>query len=216
VGPRAAQAARLIPSRISRRIFHESKVGGCTLEERLPARQTDLAKKMALREAGDSQKTHIFPGEPRMAKRKRSHRTPQARHGRKSPKSRHDRRKCLQIRNANRRKTRDAKVPLVGSMKVMAKQMSELLDARIAFRLPIILAGAMLAGSRRTASRWFRSAGVADDWDRFYNLLVSIGRNTTPLAFPLLSTIVGRFDPGEGMYWTLALDDSPTKRYRNR
>jgi len=98
-------------------------------------------------------------------------------------------------------------------MKVMAKQMSEFLDARIAFRLPIILAGAMLAGSRRTASRWFRSAGVADDWDRFYNLLVSIGRNTTSLAFPLLSAIVGRFDPGEGKYWTLALDDSPTKRY---
>jgi hypothetical protein len=71
----------------------------------------------------------------------------------------------------------------------------------------------MLAGSRRTASRWFRSAGVADDWDRFYNRLVSIGRNTTSLAFPLLSAIVGRFDPGEGKYWTLALDDSPTKRY---
>jgi hypothetical protein len=57
-----------------------------------------------------------------MAKRKRSHRTPQARHGNKSPKSRHDRRKRLGIRNSNRRKTRVAKVPLVGSIELLAKQ----------------------------------------------------------------------------------------------
>lgn len=148
-----------------------------------------------------------------MAKRKRSHRTPQARHGNKSPKSRHDRRKRLGVRNSNRRKTRVARVPLVGSIETLAKQMSNFLDARIAFRLPIVLAGAMLAGSRRTASRWFRAAGVADDWDRFYDTLVSIGKSTGPLVFPLLSAIVSRFDPGLGKYWTLALDDSPTKRF---
>lgn len=148
-----------------------------------------------------------------MAKRKRSHRTPQARHGNKSPNSRHDRRQRLEVRNARRRKTRVAKVPLVGSIETLGKQMSNFLDARIAFRLPIVLAGAMLAGSRRTASRWFRAAGVADDWDRFYDLLVSIGKSTDSLAFPLLSAIVCRFDPGPGKYWTLALDDSPTKRF---
>ena len=148
-----------------------------------------------------------------MAKRKRSHRTPQARHGNKSPKSRHDRRKRLGVRNSNRRKTRVARVPLVGSIEMLAKHMSNFLDARIAFRLPIVLAGAMLAGSRRTASRWFRAAGIADDWDRFYDMLVSIGKSTGPLVFPLLSAIVSRFDPGQGKYWTLALDDSPTKRF---
>ena len=37
------------------------------------------------------------------------------------------------------------------------------LDARIAFRLPIIMAGMLLAKGRRTASSWFRAAGVQDD-----------------------------------------------------
>ena len=66
-------------------------------------------------------------------------------------------------RNSNRRKMPVAKVPLVGSIEMPAKQMSNFLDARIAFRLPIVLAGAMLAGCRRTASRWFRADGGADD-----------------------------------------------------
>lgn len=91
--------------------------------------------------------------------------------------------------------------------------MSNHLDARIAFRLPIVLAGAMLAGSRRTASRWFREAGVMDDWDRFYDLLVALGKRTSALALPLVSAIFRRFDPGPEGVWTFALDDSPTKRF---
>jgi len=91
--------------------------------------------------------------------------------------------------------------------------MARMLDARIAFRLPIVIAGMMLAGGRRTAASWFRAAGVKDDWDRFYDLLASVGRNTTSLMLPLLMSIFQRFDPGKDGYWTLAVDDSPTKRY---
>jgi hypothetical protein len=104
-------------------------------------------------------------------------------------------------------------VPLVGQIAGLAQAMATLLDARTGFRLPIVLAGAMLATSRRTASRWFRAAGVADDWDRFYDLLVSVGKKTGSLMLPLLMRLVERFDPGPGGYWKLALDDSPTKRY---
>jgi len=91
--------------------------------------------------------------------------------------------------------------------------MQTLLDARIGFRLPIVIAGALLARGRRTASSWFRAAGVKDDWDRFYELLVSAGKVATSLALPLLRVIVERFDPGPDGYLTLAVDDSPTKRF---
>ncbi len=91
--------------------------------------------------------------------------------------------------------------------------MSRLLDARMGFRLPIIIAGAMLAGGRRTAASWFRAAGVKDDWDRFYQCLQSVGKHAASLMLPLAQVIVRKFDPGEGGYWKIAIDDSPTRRY---
>jgi hypothetical protein len=81
------------------------------------------------------------------------------------------------VPNLQRRRTEAASVPLVGMIAGLAAEMGRLLDARIAFRLPIILAGALLAGGRRTAASWFRAAGVRDDWDRFYECLQSVGRN---------------------------------------
>lgn len=148
-----------------------------------------------------------------MAKRKRSGRAPQARHGNKWQPSRHDRRNRLANRNPDRKRTENAKVPLIGRIAEFAETMGALLDARSGFRLPIILAGAMLGTSRRTASRWFRAAGVADDWDRFYDLLVSLGKTTTTLMTPLLMRLIQCFDPGPAGHWKMALDDSPTKRF---
>ena len=104
-------------------------------------------------------------------------------------------------------------MPLLGAMASLAASMSRMLDARTAFRLPIILAGMMLAGGRRTAAGWFRAAGVKDDWDRFYDSLTSIARNTASLWSPLLSMIFKRFEPGPDGHWILAVDDSPTKRF---
>jgi len=106
-----------------------------------------------------------------------------------------------------------ASVPLVGGIATLGAAMSKLLDKRIAFRLPIVIAGAMLAGGRRTAASWFRCAGVKDDWDRFYELLQSVGKNAASLMLPVLMFILKKFDPGEQGYWTLAIDDSPTKRF---
>lgn len=148
-----------------------------------------------------------------MAQRKRLGKSPQARHGKKSTASRHDKRARLARRNRRRRRTEAASVPLVGAIAGLAAGMGRLLDARIGFRLPIIMAGALLAGGRRTAASWFRAAGVGDDWDRFYEGLQSVGRNAATLMLPLVMFIVKRFDPGAGGYWKLAVDDSPTKRF---
>ncbi|TWT77158.1 IS701 family transposase [Neorhodopirellula pilleata] len=148
-----------------------------------------------------------------MAKNIRSGRPPQARHSGKSNRSQHDKRKRLANHNPDRRHTTQASVPLIGGVAVMAKAMSRLLDRRIAFRLPIIFAGAMLAGGRRTAASWFRCAGVKDDWDRFYELLQTIGKNAASMMVPLLGFVLTKFDPGEQGHWTLMIDDSPTKRF---
>jgi len=148
-----------------------------------------------------------------MAKRKRPGRPPQARHGKQSNPSRHDKRKRLSRPNSERQRTVAASVPLVGATGKLAASMSRLLDARMGFRLPIIIAGALLAGGRRTAASWFRAAGVKDDWDRFYQCLQSVGKNAASLMLPLAQVIVRKFDPGEGGYWKIAIDDSPTRRY---
>lgn len=148
-----------------------------------------------------------------MAKRKQSQRIPQPQHGPRTSGSRHDKRNRLGKRNPRRKRTTAAKVPVVGELADLTLSMSRFLDVRIAFRLPILVAGALLAMGRRTASRWFQSAGVKDDWDRFYDLLAALGRATSSLMLPLVLRIVRRFDPGPNGYWKLALDDSPTQRY---
>jgi DDE superfamily endonuclease len=119
------------------------------------------------------------------------------------------------LRKANpwRRKTAAAKVPLVGPMGEMVEVLLSCLDARMGSRLPIILAGAMLAKGRRTASRWFQAAGVQDDWDRFYDALITTGKSTLTLVLPLLRMLFQRFDPGPDGHWLLGIDDTPTKRY---
>jgi len=148
-----------------------------------------------------------------MAQRKRAGKSPQARHGKKSIPSRYDKRARLALPNHRRRRTESASVPLVGVIASLAAGMGRLLDVRIAFRLPIIMAGALLAGGRRTAASWFRAAGVGEDWDRFYECLQSVGKNATSLMLPLVIFIVRKFDPGAGGYWKMAVDDSPTKRF---
>jgi len=147
-----------------------------------------------------------------MAKRKKQSKRPQAKHKSKSPASRHDKRKRLDTPNPQRKKTAKAKVPLTGSMATFVKSMAGMLDPRMAFRLSIIMAGMMLADDRRVAASWFAAAGVQDDWDRFYDCLISVGRNTRLLALPLLIAVVKKFAAAAGRL-IVAVDDSPTQRY---
>ena len=147
-----------------------------------------------------------------MAKHKRSKKRPQPKHKKKS-KSRHDKRKRLQRPNPKRKKTTNAKVPLTGAMRTAVGVLQAVMDRRIAFRLAIIVAGMFLADDRRTASAWFVSAGVQDDWDRFYDCLNSVGRTSAKLATAVLGLVLRKFAPGFGDRILLAMDDSPTSRY---
>jgi hypothetical protein len=147
-----------------------------------------------------------------MAKRKGSSRRPQPKH-KKQKKSRHDKRKRLQRRNPKRKRTANAKVPLTGAMQAAVSVLQAVIDRRIAFRLAIVIAGMLLADDRRTASAWFVAAGVQDDWDRFYDCLISVGRTSGKLATAVLGMVVQKFAPGFGDRILLGMDDSPTARY---
>lgn len=147
-----------------------------------------------------------------MANNKRKSKRPQARHKKSKP-SRHDKRARLDTPNPQRRHTKQAKFPLVGSLASVVATVAAALDVRIAFRLAIIVSGMLLADDRRTASAWFAAAGVLDDWDRFYDCLISVGRNSTELASAVLKLVVSKFDPGPTGRLLVAVDDSPTKRF---
>jgi len=147
-----------------------------------------------------------------MAKRKRFNKRPQPKH-KKQKKSQHDKRKRLERPNPKRKKTTNAKVPLVGAMQRAVSVLQAVMDRRIAFRLAIVVAGMFLADDRRTASAWFVAAGVQDDWDRFYDCLISVGRTSGKLATALLGLVVEKFAPGLGDRILLGMDDSPTSRY---
>lgn len=147
-----------------------------------------------------------------MAKGNRSSKRPQPRH-KKQKKSQHDKRRRLSRRNPKRKKTGQAKVPLVGAMRTAVALLQTVLDRRIAFRLPIIVAGMLLAEGRRTASTWFVAAGVRDDWDRFYDCLKSVGWSSAKLAIAVLGLVVQKLAPGLGERILLGMDDSPTARY---
>ena len=145
-----------------------------------------------------------------MATRKGSSKRPQRQH-KQSKKSRHDKRVRLKRRNTSRRKTAEAKVPLTGTMQTAVLALQAVMDRRIAFQLTIIVAGMLLADDRRTASAWFVASGVQDDWARFYDCLISIGRMSAKLATVVLGLVVQRLAPGSRIL--MGLDDSPTTRY---
>ena len=147
-----------------------------------------------------------------MAKCKRSSKRPQPKH-KKQKKSQHDKYKRLQRRNPERKKTTHARVPLTGAIGMAVSLLQAVMDRRIAFRLAIVVAGMFLADDRRTASAWFVAAGVQDDWDRFYDCLICVGRTSGKLATVVLGLVVQKFAPAFGDRILLGIDDSPTSRY---
>jgi hypothetical protein len=147
-----------------------------------------------------------------MAKYKKNRRRPQPKH-KKSKASRHDKRQRLDIRNQHRRKTTQAKFPLVGPMHALVSALFGSLHVRTATRLTILCAGMLLADDRRTVTAWLHAGGVLDDWDRFYDCLKSLGRVTNVVAKILLIILVKKFAPIAGERILFAIDDTPSKRY---
>lgn len=88
------------------------------------------------------------------------------------------------------------------------------LDARVATKLPLLAVGVLFARGRRTVSRWMAAVGIGTDFKRYYYCLGSLGRKITRVAWRVAIAAV-RWIPGShvGQFVTLAIDDTPTKRY---
>ncbi len=85
------------------------------------------------------------------------------------------------------------------------------LHGRLAWRLPTIVLGILLANGRRTITRWWIAAGISKRFRSYYYSLDSIGRKAQPLAAALLK-IVQEAIPSDGPL-VFAIDDTPTQRY---
>jgi len=85
------------------------------------------------------------------------------------------------------------------------------MHARNRRRLPVLMAGMLLAGGRRTVTTWLRAAGVSDDYQDYYYFLTAVGRNSKKIASRLVILVLRTLPLPERV--TLVIDDSPTKRY---
>src|SRR3954452_17110063 len=86
------------------------------------------------------------------------------------------------------------------------------LDRRSAPRLALLFLGAVLARGRRTVTTWIRAARLSDQFRPCYTAVAAAGKRADHIARRLL-TQVGRPLLSGATRLTLALDDTPTKRY---
>lgn len=85
------------------------------------------------------------------------------------------------------------------------------LDRRSGQRLAPLMLGILLACGRRTATAWFRAAGITDDYRRAYHTLYAVGRRADQMALTAWSTVQPCLAGSRRLL--LALDDTPTPRY---
>lgn len=85
------------------------------------------------------------------------------------------------------------------------------LDRRTAARLPLLLTGVLFASGRRTATAWFRAAGITTEFRRAYHTIYAVGRRADSLALTAWSTIRPCLAGTRRL--VVAIDDSPTPRY---
>ena len=86
------------------------------------------------------------------------------------------------------------------------------LDRRSAVRLAVVFIGAVLARGRRTVTSWIRAAGLSSDYKPVYTAVAAAGKRADSIAARLATAAVKPLVAGAGRL-TLALDDTPTKRY---
>jgi hypothetical protein len=89
--------------------------------------------------------------------------------------------------------------------------MAPFLHGRHAWRLGVLLGGALFAHGRRTVTSWLRAAGVGPGFAAYYYFLAALGRRADVLASLLLRRCV-RHLPADGPV-LFAVDDTPTQRY---
>jgi hypothetical protein len=86
------------------------------------------------------------------------------------------------------------------------------LDRRSAPRLALLFLGAILARGRRTVTTWIRAAGLSDRFQSCYIAVAAAGKRADSIAARLALEVVRSLMKGTERL-TLALDDTPTKRY---
>jgi hypothetical protein len=97
-------------------------------------------------------------------------------------------------------------------VKHFLRRLTCLFDPRHAELVEPLFLGELLADGRRTATAWFRAAGITTEFRRAYTLLGTLGRaKVASCAGLLFSDLRRALDPGPR--WLLALDDTPTQRY---
>jgi hypothetical protein len=94
-------------------------------------------------------------------------------------------------------------------------QIATALDRRSAARLALLLLGALLARGRRTVTGWIRAVGLGDQFRRCYTTVAAAGKKTETLAVLLVLLVIKPL-VGDPDRLTLALDDTPTKRFGPR
>src|SRR3954451_4998008 len=86
------------------------------------------------------------------------------------------------------------------------------LDRRSAPRLTLLFLGAVLARGRRTVTTWIRAAKLSGHYQSCYIAVAAAGKRADRIAWRLLIEPVRPLLKGATRL-TLALDDTPTKRY---
>jgi len=91
-------------------------------------------------------------------------------------------------------------------------RLSSSLDRRSAPRLALLFLGAVLAQGRRTVTSWIRAARMSGQFQSCYIAVAATGKKAETIATGLFLEVVEPLIKGAGRL-TLALDDTPTKRY---
>lgn len=85
-------------------------------------------------------------------------------------------------------------------------------DRRSAPRLALLFLGAVLARGRRTVTTWIRAAGLSGRFQSCYLAVAAAGRKAERIAARLLVEVVKPL-LADAPRITLAIDDTPTRRY---
>jgi hypothetical protein len=89
-----------------------------------------------------------------------------------------------------------------------------LLDRRLRDLVPVVLQGLLFTtAARRTATSWFRAGEVSHEFRRGYRVIGAVGRHVPILALTVLFQIAKTPAVASAARLTLALDDTPSKRY---
>jgi hypothetical protein len=95
---------------------------------------------------------------------------------------------------------------------VLVIALCTVLHQRSAWRLAVIIAGIIFAKGRRTATSWFRSAGITRQYKAFYYFLGSIAGKTEAVATVLFEFMIRMIYKGKSRV-LMGIDDTPTRRY---